>query len=387
MRVAQIGPYPIDEKCIKGGIEASVHGLSRELAIDNEVYVFDFPRYTNFKNVIENKESVTVYRYPARKKSNYWALFKIFRITKDIKTVKPEICHVHSTGLFYLLLYLYLNYLNFPTIVTVHGLAHVEKKNQWKSKPSLINLIKYYGQSLTEFVFLSFCPKVIVDTHYVKKVIEDCFVKKKILKMPVCIIIPQGIDSRYYSLNKQPAPCQLLSVGTFSSRKGHLNLIASMCRIKEAFPYFRLTIVGSLSNEAYYGEMQKKVYDNNLQDNITIIPDVGIDELFLLYERSEIFVLHSQEESQGIVFCEAMAAGKPIVATNVGGISCIIKEGINGLLANYGDVYFFAKNIIRLIEDSILKNEIISNNLRQSEKYNWKFVKSEVIQVYQAITH
>ena len=44
MKIVQIGPYPISETIVKGGVEASVSGISRALAVRHDVYVLDFPR-------------------------------------------------------------------------------------------------------------------------------------------------------------------------------------------------------------------------------------------------------------------------------------------------------------------------------------------------------
>ena len=57
MKIVQIGPFPIDPKCIRGGVESSVYGLAIEQAKSHEVHVFDFPRF-NQPDIVEEINSV-----------------------------------------------------------------------------------------------------------------------------------------------------------------------------------------------------------------------------------------------------------------------------------------------------------------------------------------
>jgi glycosyltransferase involved in cell wall biosynthesis len=99
-------------------------------------------------------------------------------------------------------------------------------------------------------------------------------------------------------------------------------------------------------------------------------------------ETCDIFVFHSLEESQGIAICEAMAAGKPVVATNVGGIPCVVKEDVNGKLSAFGDVESFAENIKTLLVDNELRNAMGTTNQKQAQKYAWDKIADEVLKIY-----
>src|ERR1035437_1300649 len=127
MNIIQIGSFPLDSTRMQGGVEASVYGLSCELSIKNIVSVIDIPRTELFEDRIETVDEVTIYRFNAGGNTNYSALTRIRSILKIIRSQKPDICHIHSTGLFSFILYLKLRGLCIPTMVTVHGLAHIEK--------------------------------------------------------------------------------------------------------------------------------------------------------------------------------------------------------------------------------------------------------------------
>jgi glycosyltransferase involved in cell wall biosynthesis len=153
-------------------------------------------------------------------------------------------------------------------------------------------------------------------------------------------------------------------------------------KIKEIVPDVTLTIVGSLHEETYYEEIKNKVIELNLQDHVKIKTNISFQSLIQLYEKAEVFVLHSEEESQGIVICEAMAVGLPIVATNVGGIPFILTNGENAYLSNYADIQKFADNILKLLLSRELKEVMAIQNKKTSMQYSWHLIGLKIMQLY-----
>jgi glycosyltransferase involved in cell wall biosynthesis len=70
-----------------------------------------------------------------------------------------------------------------------------------------------------------------------------------------------------------------------------------------------------------------------------------------LYLKCDVFLLTSLEESSPISIVEAMAVGKPVVSTDVGGVSEIVEDGRNGFLADIGDYRKLAESIIKIVND------------------------------------
>lgn len=385
MHIIQIGSYPINPDFIKGGIEASVYGLANELTITHKVTVIDIPRTENQKDFTETTDLLTVLRFKSYGNNNNASILRIYAILKWIKSNGADICHLHSTSLFSFFLFLALKVYRIPVLITVHGLAHIEKKNEWRKKPNFRNWLKYLVQSITEFLIISCCRVLIVDTKYVAESIEKYKKQGKIFRLPVCKIIPQGINSVYFELENCPVKHQILSIGALNKRKGHLILIDALLKVKEVFPEVRLIIAGAMANPSYFHQMQLKIEQYSLESNIQIYPDASFEMIKEFYASSELFVLHSEEESQGIVLCEALAAGKPIISTNVGGIPWVVEPGKNGLLSDFGDIDAFAYNIISLLSDSELRTDMTVNNKKKSHNYNWKTISTTIQELYSTI--
>jgi len=385
MKIIQIGSFPISSKIIQGGVEASVYGLARLQAITDEVIVIDVPRSELKNDDVEQLGSVKVFRFSARSGSNYKSLFRISKIVSIIRSQQADICHIHTTSLFSFVLYVFLRLLGVKTIVTIHGLAHKEKQNAWRKRKSIRNYIKYLTHSFTEFLFLSICPQFIVDTHYVAESIQQYKKEIKLLRCPICKVIPQGVNDDFFQLKRSAQSGQLLSVGSISKRKGHLLLIEAMAKVVNENPTVKLNILGALSDTDYYIQMQHSIKEKGLENHITVYPNIGYDEMLQFYTHAELFVLHTEEESQGIVFCEAMAVGLPIVSTNVGGVPWIVSNAKNGLLSEFGNIDLFAENIIELLRDTELQKEFELNNKEQSLKFNWKTISNEIKAVYDSV--
>ena len=148
------------------------------------------------------------------------------------------------------------------------------------------------------------------------------------------------------------------------------------------YPDFSLALAGVKSDEQYYQKILNNIRENQLERNIIIVPNATFKEILDLFRLADLFVLHSEEESQGIVFCEAMASGKSIVATNSGGIPLIVQNKINGLLSDYGDTDSFSDNIMTLFKDDKLKKSIEDNNRKKSKEYDWFHISKRVMKLY-----
>jgi len=112
------------------------------------------------------------------------------------------------------------------------------------------------------------------------------------------------------------------------------------------------------------------------------------DELLDAYHAADVVVLLSRFDASPIVLLEAMAAGKPVVATHVGGIPDIVEDGVNGLLVEQEDARAAAAAI-----NCVLAEPALANRLGQAGKalvreyYQWDKVVQRVVSVYEELRH
>ena len=380
MRIVQIGPYPLERGRICGGVEASVFGLAQEQSRHNEVHVFDVPRIEGVDGV-EHDGEVCVHRFRNTGRRQVSTSRQVKRMAEEICVLRPDICHIHGTGLFSWLMYKKLKGKKQKTIVTVHGLVRIEKRNILKKGLTLKRIGQYLYQGQVEKRLLSQLPIAIVDTEYVKDMVGAYPIHKK----PVMHVVPQGIDEDYFTLHCSNDSDVFLSVGAIAERKGHLLTLKSFEQLRKAGVRARLVIAGTVASQLYLELLQKAIRESEYREDVILHTDLSGRELKALYGEARVFVLHTEEESQGIVFSEAMATGLPVVSTRVGGVPYVVEHGNNGLLSSYGDLTAFSQNMQCLLDDAGKWQAMSKAAKTASQKYHWMCICERIMQLYRSV--
>ena len=378
MNIVQIGSYPISADCIHGGVEASVYGLVQELAKVHIVDVFDVPRMGE-KNRVERYGTLTIHRYANPGTHNKDAVLRLKEIVRDIVALRPEVCHIHGTGAISKELYFALRHHGLPVMVTVHGILREEKKQALLRKPSLKALYQYIVQSRDERELLESAPRIIVDTAYV----EDKLKAYGLKHVPEMHVIPQGIDEVFYGIQCNSKSNVILCVGAIAPRKGHFYTVEMFNRLRAKGIDTKLRIIGSLADKAYYELLQQKIAASPYASDISLEANLPREELLKAYADAKLFVLYSREESQGIVFAEAMATGLPVVATKIGGIPYVVADGKSGLLCPYGDVDSMTEMTAQLMTDKTKWMEYSNEARVIAQNYSWKDIAERIVELYQ----
>ena len=377
MNIVQIGSYPISDDCIQGGVEASVYGLVQALAKNHTVDVFDIPRIGE-KDRVERYGNLTIHRYANSGTHNKDAVLRLKEIVRDIVALGPDVCHVHGTGAFSKAIYSAIRHHGILTMVTVHGLLREEKKQALKRHFSLKHLCQYIVQTRDEREMLNVVPRAIVDTAYVK----DKLNAYGLNHIPEMHVIPQGIDETFYSIQCNPKSNVILCVGAIAPRKGHIYTVEMFEQLRKKGIEAKLRIIGSLADNGYYEQLKQKCTESPYCASIRIDVNVPREVLLRAYADAKLFVLHSREESQGIVFAEAMATGLPVVATKIGGIPYVVAEGKSGLLCPYGDIQAMTEMVATLMTDEARWKEFSKEARVIAQNYSWKDIAERIAELY-----
>ncbi len=211
-----------------------------------------------------------------------------------------------------------------------------------------------------------------------KVICVSSFLKKEVSRISpnanVCVY-PNGVGGveKLFHITRNPVsknPAKFLYVGRLSEEKNILWLINGFRLIKKTFNGIHLSIVGSGSLENKIKNFIKK---SNLENNIDLIGPVPPHEISKCYQNADIFILPSLREGFGVVLIEAMAAGLPVIASNVGGITDIIEDAKSGLFIDPKDVKTLEAAVNALYLDSNKRYEMGVRGRRLVEKkYMWK---------------
>jgi phosphatidyl-myo-inositol alpha-mannosyltransferase len=202
-------------------------------------------------------------------------------------------------------------------------------------------------------------------------------------------IIPNGIDLKHFSPDVAPieelqdGKINILFVGRLEKRKGVEYLIKAFKLLKPDFPECRLIIVGP--GTRLRGKYEKMVAKSKLQD---VIFTGGVDYNILprYYKSADIFCAPATgHESFGIILLEAMATGKPVVASNISGYASVITDESEGLLVPPRKEVPLSQAISRLIRDPSLRKTMGENGRLKASGYGWEHITRRVMDYYTRI--
>lgn len=210
---------------------------------------------------------------------------------------------------------------------------------------------------------------------------------KKVLKNTQIIYLPNSINLDSYknikrtSLKSGQKKLIILYLGHIGRQKGIFDLVDSLKFIDATIKNkYEVHLYGETQGKYEVDELLKKVNDLNLEDTIMLFPPVFDDEKIEVYKQADIFILPSHHEGMPISIIEAMAAGLPVIATEVGGIPDLIEPEVNGLLVPVASPMKLSEAIVKLIEKPDLRLKLgmmgrkIALENHEIEKYVSKLV-------------
>jgi glycosyltransferase-like protein len=258
-----------------------------------------------------------------------------------------------------------------PTVRTVHHVDEFRGPVLTKLQEDSINLCD---------------AKVTVSRYWQKKLEEDFGVDST--------VIHNGVDLERFNPGKHSRSgregVDILFVGGLEARKGLEHLFLAVEKVLAAHPDARLTVLGrsgltsgkSYDEKRFFSILAKRL---GIGRNVRFIEQIDDEQLPPLYALCDILALPSRMEGWGLALMEAMAMEKPVVATSVGGIPELVKDGETGYLVEFGDVLGLSEAIAKLIEDPALRDEMGRKGRDSVKEYTWASTADKTLRLYQSM--
>jgi len=365
-----------------GGGEECVYQVAKRLVQrGHEVYVLTSdllkttPNYVYFRRKANQVDGMTVQSFHAlRLLRDYPVVPKIF--SKLIRE-KVDIIHGHGYGYFTSdFSALASRICSVPFILSTHGFF-----------PLAIHANRFLITTYVNFSrigLLKIAKKVIAASTF------DALLYAQLLEPRKICVVPNGVD-----INKWRAlPGKNLfrtkygldgpivaSVGRIAWVKGFQYVIRAASNILKDFPDTKIIIAGE--DFGYLTKLIRLAQKLKIpKDSIIFTGGLSEREIKELYAAMDILVIPSIYEPFGIVALEAMACGKPVVASACGGLPDIIKHGINGLTVTPQDTIRLAKAVVSLLKDPHLTKTMGENNQIEVRKYSWDNIVKKIENIY-----
>jgi phosphatidylinositol alpha-mannosyltransferase len=204
-------------------------------------------------------------------------------------------------------------------------------------------------------------------------------------------VIPNGVDVELFGdPNLCPVeefadrPLNILFVGRLEKRKGLSHLIDAFAAVQHNLPDARLIIVGAYDNL----EMLPFLFQARQLGlrEVHFVGRVTDQELARYYRTAAVFCAPSTGmESFGMVLLEAMAAGAPIVASDIDGYRDVMDDGRQGVLVKPEDSDKLAAALVSLLRDPARRREMGERGRKKAQRYAWPVVAARVLEYYSTV--
>lgn len=278
------------------------------------------------------------------------------KVNKIIKDFKPDIIHflVEPYGI----IIPFIKKGNSKIVITVHStfayipillkgfrriFAQYIALKSYKKIDSIISVSKYTEEHL----------KKHMDSIGGLKYIEN---KLNIISGGV---VSDSVDATARELLSNN-PKEILFVGALKPRKGLLESIMALSKVKTDFIY---RIVGNFNeNNSYVKLIRNKIKELNLDKKVVLVGSVSDEVLKSMYKKADLFLMLSTNngadfEGYGLVYIEANGRGVPVIGPNDSGVSDAIVSGKTGYIVNQFDSASVAKTIDYFFENKTIKTE------------------------------
>ncbi len=200
-------------------------------------------------------------------------------------------------------------------------------------------------------------------------------------------VIGNGVELDVFrpgSARREPGGVvECLAVSRLIPRKGLDTLLEAFRRLPAGL--CRLTVVG-LGSDSEESRLRQLCTALGLDGSVRFVGAMQHPQLADAYRAADVFTLVPRSEAFGNVFAEALAAGLPIVGAAVGGVTDLVKHGMNGFLVPPDDPETTAAAIRYLADDSRLRRQMEQRNRKKAEAIlSWDSVSGRYLSLYREI--
>ncbi|MBW1802714.1 MAG: glycosyltransferase, partial [Deltaproteobacteria bacterium] len=177
----------------------------------------------------------------------------------------------------------------------------------------------------------------------------------------------------------------VLYVGRFSPLKGIERLLEALTYL-EHNPALRLVIIGGDGHHTPESQkLMRLAGERGVQHRVTFAGRIEQENLSTYYSAADVLAVPSHHESFGLVALESLACGTPVVATKVGAMELIIREGETGYVLNNADPRLFATKIGSFISKEHKKRQSAEAIRASVVQFSWSHIANALIREYRAV--
>ncbi|HEX6942268.1 MAG TPA: glycosyltransferase family 4 protein [Gemmatimonadaceae bacterium] len=365
LRIVQVCPYSWD---VPGGVQVHVRELSAHLRqLGHDVRVLAPGRQPG-----ERDDAMIVGRaVPVRgngsvARISFGPLVGAV-VSRALREANPDIIHVHEPLVPSASMHAVLN-ANAPVVATFHSNVGPQRVSSLWFKLAA-PMVRPVWNRLARRIAVSEAAR-----HSVASRMGDGDL----------VIVPNGVDVERFA-SARPATLapgrHLLFVGRLEERKGFPVAVAAFAQLARVYEDLRLLVIGDGSERDAVDTL-----DPSVRSRVEMLGRVD-DERLASYLKAAALYLGPATggESFGIVLAEAMAAGLPIVASDIDGYRDVARDGLEALLVPPGDVDALVAAVREVLDDRRLADSLGAAGARRAREFDWDSVTARLVDIYRGV--
>jgi glycosyltransferase involved in cell wall biosynthesis len=340
--------FPADVDQPKGGVEAATVGLARGLGTrdDVDLHVVTLEKERK-EDTVETCGFATVHRLAGGRLPMIVDVFNgpgRKKIDRYITGLRPDVVHFQET-------YGFGGPVNgVPTVFTVHGFDSLnlvtERKYLWRLRAPLWRLAEKKG--------IRSHRNVVSIAPYVTEQLRG-------LAAGEIVSIPNAVSREFFSVRSETVPGRVLFAGWINPRKNLATAISAVSKLVQQGKDVTLHAAGDFADRDYTARVRQLVGELGLRDRVQLLGRVSQERLRRELAEAAIFLLPSLQENAPMAIAEAMAAGVPVVTSNVCGMRTMVDDGRTGFLVEPRNVGQVAERIGVLLADEGLRQRMAAD--------------------------
>ena len=344
LKVMMIGAYPLEPGNVVGGIESVTSTLVPALAERDDIENLTVLRFHHGNASVKYrsegpKVDVFYLRGQDRLRTITRSIGDLRQARELVADINPDVIHGQEIGWFGDI----ATRCGPASVVTVHGMPHLEirlsARNNMRDRLRVKPIDHMVQQVLRR------AGVVISISEYDARQLGGQV-------RGVQRSIPNPTGSEFFELSPSglTGP-RLLFAGVLTPRKNPLGLLRAFSLVRRELPEAQLNMAGTHLDQDHARQVIALVDELGLSKNVEIAGQLNNDRLREEIVAARAVVLFSRQETAPTIIAQAMAAGKPVVATRVGGVAEMVTDGETGFLVDSEDEAAMADRLITILND------------------------------------
>jgi glycosyltransferase involved in cell wall biosynthesis len=265
-----------------------------------------------------------------------------------------------------------------PTGLRIIPHYHNQYDDKWNKEPELLQLEHYLAAQSDAFIAVSRSVKQHVAERLKLNAEQIDVVTNGVVAQD--FQYPDRVEARR-QLGLAENALAFGLIGRICHQKGQDTFVEAAHQASAELPMAEFIMIGDLEDEKLHRRLSQSISDAGLQHRIRFTGHRS--DIALAYSALDCVVASSRWEGFGLMLIEAMAAGKPVIASRAGAIPEVVIEDETALLVSPDNATELAATMIRLGQDRTLMQSLGDAGVRRQQAFTWDAAAAKVAAIYQ----